>query len=118
MSRAAVLDMEVIDRLRQLTMPGEPDVLNDIFAVFLQDVPQRIERLRNAYTAGNIQDMRRAAHSLKGSAGNIGARAMFDVCRQVDELNEVTPAGPLVDALAVEFENVKREIHRLTGVKE
>lgn len=118
MTSAPVLDPAVIERLRQLAMPGEPDVLNEILTTFLEDVPQRIGRLRNACAAGNIQEMRRAAHSLKGSAGNIGARAMFDVCRQLDELGDAASAGPLVDALAVEFGKVQQQIHRLTGVKE
>jgi len=116
MSTAPVLDPAVVNTLRQLTMPGEPDVLTEVFKLFLEDVPQRIERLRNAYAGGNIQEVRRAAHSLKGSAGNIGARAMFAVCQQLDEIDDLPSAAPLVGALGVEFGKVEAEIRRLTAM--
>ena len=118
MTTATVLDPSVLDALRQLTIPGEPDVLDEVLKMFLQEVPPRIERLRNAWAARNIEEMYRTAHSLKGSAGNIGARAMFEVCKQLDELGrsgDVASAGPLVDALGVEFGKVEAEIRRLTA---
>lgn len=118
MTSAPVLDPAVLERLRQLALPGEAEVLTEILTTFLEDVPQRIDRLRNASAAGNIQEVRRVAHSLKGSAGNIGARSMFEVCRRLDELGDANPAGPLIDALEVEFDKVAQEIHRLIGVKE
>ena len=90
--------------LRQLTPPGEPDVLAEVLQLFLEEVPPRIARLRNAWAAGNIEEVHRAAHSLKGSAGNIGARQLFEVCSQLDEqgkAGDLAAAAPLVDALGV-----------------
>lgn len=116
MGTRPVLDPDVITTLRQLTAPGEPDVLGEVLKLFLEEVPPRIARLRNAWAANNIEDMHRAAHSLKGSAGNIGAHAMFDVCKQLDGISksgDLTAAGPLVDALGVEFGKVEEEIRRL-----
>ena len=115
MTTAPVLDPAVIDGLRQLNIPGEPDVLTEVMKMFLQEVPPRIERLRNAFAAGDIQEVHRIAHSLKGSAGNIGARAMFDVCKQLDESVDLESARALVDALGVEFDRVEAEIRRLTA---
>ena len=116
MAEPAVLDQSVIASLRQLTSPGEADVLAEVLQMFLREVPPRIEFLRNALTAGNIQEVHRAAHSLKGSAGNIGALRLFAVCRQLDDRER--PADPaataaLVRALDVEFDKVKEEILRL-----
>ena len=51
MTTRGVLDPAVVDRLRQLTPPGEPDVLAEIFTVFLEEVPRRIERLKAAWWA-------------------------------------------------------------------
>ena len=116
MDQPAVLDQAVIDTLRQLTPAGEPDVLAEVLKLFLEEVPPRIDRLRNAWASGNIEQMHRAAHSLKGSAGNIGARRLYDVCRQLDEMGkagDLAGAAPLVDALGVEFGKVESEIHRL-----
>ena len=116
MGTVPVLDPAVINTLRQLTAPGEPDVLTEVLKLFLDDVPSRIQRLRNAYAAGNIEEVHRAAHSLKGSAGNIGAQALFEVCKQLDGIGKsgsLQAAAPLVDALGVEFDKVEAEIRRL-----
>jgi HPt (histidine-containing phosphotransfer) domain-containing protein len=116
MAEAPVLDPSVIDTLRQLTPPGEPDVLTEVLQMFLQEVPPRIERLRNAWTAGDIQEVHRAAHSLKGSAGNIGAQRLLAVCRDLDDRKgslDPAAAAALVAALDVEFGKVEEEIRRL-----
>ena len=118
MAQPVILDPAVIDTLRNLTPPGEPEVLTEILQMFLREAPPRIERLRNAWTTGNIEEMRRAAHSLKGSAGNIGAHALHAVCTELDDRGrsgDVAPIPALVDALGVEFDKVKIEIHRITG---
>jgi HPt (histidine-containing phosphotransfer) domain-containing protein len=91
--------------------------------LFLDEVPPRIEKLRNAWQAGNIQEVQRVAHSLKGSAGNIGANALYEICKQLDgmgrsadgHVGSTAKGGELVDALAVEFGRVKTEIDRLIG---
>jgi HPt (histidine-containing phosphotransfer) domain-containing protein len=113
---ADVLDPAVIESLRQLTPPGEPDVLKEVLSIFLQEVPPRIDRLRTFWAAGNIKELQRAAHSLKGSAGNIGARDLHDISRQIDDqarTGDLSGLAPLVDALAAEFGKVEVEIRRL-----
>jgi HPt (histidine-containing phosphotransfer) domain-containing protein len=116
MRSADVLDPAVIASLRRLTPPGEPDVLVEVLRLFLDEVPRRIERLRAARAAGNLAEVHRAAHSLKGSAGNIGAHAMAEVCRQLEErgkAGDLEGTGHLVPALAAEFGKVEGEIRRL-----
>ena len=118
MEDPVILDQAVISGLRKLTPPGEPDVLAEVLTLFLEEVPNRIERLRNAWQAGNIQEVHRAAHSLKGSAGNIVARRLFEVCRQLDDISksgDLAAAATLVDTLEVEFGKVESEIRRLIG---
>ena len=117
MSQRAVLDPSVIDNLRQLTPPGEPDVLAEVLRLFLEEVPPRIARLRNAWAAGNIEEVHRAAHSLKGSAGNIGARRLFDVCSRLDEQGKAGDRRGVsrrsLTQLGVEFGKVEAEIRRV-----
>ena len=111
-----VLNPEVIESLRQLTPPGEADVLTEVLTIFLQEVPPRIDRLRTSWADGNIQEVQRAAHSLKGSAGNIGARALYEISRQIDEkgrTGDLSGLAPLIDALTAEFGKVEVEIRRL-----
>jgi len=112
------LDPGVIERLRQLTPPGEPDVLAGVLGMFLDEVPRRIERLRIALAAGDIVEVGRSAHSLKGSAGNIGAKGLHDICSRLDaqaRAGDLTGAGTLVDEIGAEFGKVESAIHSLIG---
>ena len=105
-----VIDPLVIEHLRQLTVKGEPDVLAEVLELFLQDVPRRIAKLRAAYDAGDAVEVYRTAHSLKGSTGNIGARMLFDVCRQLDDkarTGNLAEAAQLIEALDAEFARVE-----------
>ena len=115
MSRPA-LDPAVIESLRQLTPPGEPDVLKEVLQLFLEDVPGRIERLRAAWQAGNAVEVQRSAHSLKGSAGNIGASHLLAVCRQLDDRGksgDLSNLPGLVASLDAEYDRVAAEIQQL-----
>ncbi len=113
---APVLDPAVIETLRQLTPPGEADVLNEVLGLFLADVPGRMARLRAAWQDGDAGGVQRAAHSLKGSAGNIGATAMLGVCQELDEqgrAGDLSRLAPLVASLDAEYAKVAAEIKRL-----
>lgn len=115
MTTRGALDPAVVARLRQLTPPGQPDVLTEILTVFLTDVPRRIDQLKAAWRDGHAVGVQRAAHSLKGSSGNIGADGLFDVCRQIDERAKAGELRlePLISALDREYGRVEAEIRRL-----
>ena len=118
MDQGPVLDPAVLASLRKLTPPGEPDVLTEVLKLFLEEAPPRIERLRNGWASGNIEEVARSAHSMKGSAGNIGAKRLYAVCSQLDEKGksgDLSAVAPLVDALVAEFDKVETEIRRLIG---
>lgn len=111
-----VLDPLVIENLRQLNVDGEPDVLAEVLQLFLEDVPRRIAKLRAACEAGDAVEVYKAAHSLKGSAGNIGAKTLLAVCRQLDDrgrAGDLTGSEHLVDALDAEFAKVEVAIRGL-----
>ena len=110
-----VLDPAVVESLRQLTPPGEPDVLVEILGVFLTEVPRRIDRLKAAWREGNAVEVQRTAHSLKGSSGNIGADALFEVCRQIDERARAGELRieALIEALDAEYARVDAAVRRL-----
>jgi len=110
-----VLDPAVIETLRQLSEPGGPDVVEEVFAIFLSETPRRLDDIDAAMEIGNVNQVHRLAHSLKGSAGNIGARAMFNACRALDDdarEGRNDRLESLVAAVRAEFTRVKAEIQR------
>jgi CheY-like chemotaxis protein/HPt (histidine-containing phosphotransfer) domain-containing protein len=75
-----LLNAEAIENLRALRMEGEPDPLAELVELFLADTPGRIAQLRTAVETRVAQDLEASAHSLKGSAGNLGASTIEASC--------------------------------------
>ena len=116
MAADPALDPNVIQSLRQLTPPGEPNVLVEILQLFLDEVPKRIRALQAAIDAGDASQVCRIAHSLKGSSGNIGAESMMAVCRRIDDLakaGDLQRVTPLLATLTSEYHRVELEIKHL-----
>jgi HPt (histidine-containing phosphotransfer) domain-containing protein len=83
---------------------------------FVRDSAQRIEAIRSGIKTGDADMLRRAAHSFKGSAANMGAPRLADICRSLEELGRIgdtSSAHPLVDELVIEYGAVERELTAL-----
>jgi CheY-like chemotaxis protein/HPt (histidine-containing phosphotransfer) domain-containing protein len=90
-----VLDTTVLAALRDLRDPDEPDPVPELIQLFLQDAPQRLAALDDAVARTEASGVREAAHSLKGSSNNIGARRLAHLC---DELEQKARKADLTDA--------------------
>jgi CheY-like chemotaxis protein len=67
---------EVLDRAVLLEhMAGDPELLAEMVALFLQDCPQLLAALREALARGDARALKRAAHTLKGTVSNFAAPA-------------------------------------------
>ena len=78
------VDPMVLGQLRAL---GGDDVgfLEGIVRSFLAHTERAVVELRAAATSGDRERLRRAAHGLKGSAGNVGAKPLAALARRVEE---------------------------------
>jgi len=68
-----VIDMTVVDELLALCDDDDPELLVDLIRMFLEDGPNRVRSIETGATEGDLELVEQAAHSLKGSAGNLGA---------------------------------------------
>lgn len=51
-------------------LDGDTELATQLAAIFIDEYPRMLERLRGAVAAGSAEDVRRAAHALKGSVSN------------------------------------------------
>jgi CheY-like chemotaxis protein len=79
------LDPTVLADLRALGGEDDPEFLNRAIGCFLRDTPKRLVVVRDAVGQGNARALEQAAHSLKGSCSNIGARQMVALCLALEE---------------------------------
>jgi HPt (histidine-containing phosphotransfer) domain-containing protein len=66
----SALDETVLGRLRRL---GGDTLVDRMITLFMANVRLRLPAARAAMRAGALEEVGRAAHSLKSSAGNVGA---------------------------------------------
>ncbi len=63
---------------------GRRALFEKICATFLQDIPQRREALLQGRNAGDVQALARQAHTLKSSAGLLGAQRLEQAARRLE----------------------------------
>ena len=51
-------------------LDGDVELAQQLAAIFVNEYPKMLDRLRAALTSGGADDVRRAAHALKGSVSN------------------------------------------------
>jgi HPt (histidine-containing phosphotransfer) domain-containing protein len=86
-------------------------VLSELFSLFRSETVPLLASLRESAAHGDADGMRRAAHSVKGSSANLGARPLADLSAQVEKLareGDVEEAVPIIDQVEAEFERVCR----------
>lgn len=116
MSDAPILDPESIDNLRALGADGDDSFLKEIIGIFIEDTPQRIQELRTSFAAGDQTTFSRAAHSIKGSASNLGAMRLRAVAEKLEHTSKHQGIAGLdqeIPALEAEFETARAELVKL-----
>lgn len=85
---------------------GDEELVQEIVGLFREDSPRLIQEIEHAVANQDADRLYRAAHTLKGSAGSIGAAALARAAQILEtigrghHLNEASPAwGRLQDEL-------------------
>ena len=73
------------DFLRGGGAGAEGHVVAELVGLFIEHAPPKITAIREAIAGGDAEAAKRAAHSLKGSSANVGARGMQQVCEQIEQ---------------------------------
>jgi HPt (histidine-containing phosphotransfer) domain-containing protein len=71
-----------------------PDQLHQLYAMCLQDVENRLDRMRIAASHHNEEIFRREAHSIKGGAGMLGAVEIQSLAAKLETQSPI-PANHL-----------------------
>ncbi|MCA1593001.1 MAG: response regulator [Acidobacteria bacterium] len=99
----------LLESFRELQEEGGPDLIGELIELYINDTQARLTEMRAALKEQDAQTLKRVAHSLKGSSGNLGIRRMATLCAELEEtLHDGTmdEAGAKVNRLEAEFERV------------
>ena len=78
-------ELPILDRsVLKLSMGDDQEFIEEVLELFTTITPEIIESLKKSADEGDLESVKRSAHSLKGSAGNIGASAMEESMRDIE----------------------------------
>ncbi|MDD5298260.1 MAG: response regulator [Rhodocyclaceae bacterium] len=80
-----VLDRDAIAQLAS-AFDDAPEVLTGLIRDYLADVPLRLSAMKAAWQANDPKALAFAAHALKSQSATLGAAALADLCRKLEQL--------------------------------
>ena len=95
--------------LAQLHQISEGDIEFEIeiLQVYVEDVSQRLEKVREAIDGNEWSIIMAEAHHIKGSSGNVGAFQVESLAIQLEKLNHLQDAEAALKIINDMFTNIK-----------
>ncbi len=110
-------DDVVFDEARAAArLDGDRRLLHQVLDIYRADAPTQTKRVRDAASAADVDGLRRAAHTLKGTLGTIDAPRAFAAAARVEDAaasGDVRAACGLVDTLLTELECLDKALLEL-----
>ncbi|HUH38621.1 MAG TPA: Hpt domain-containing protein [Spongiibacteraceae bacterium] len=104
-STGSHVDAQALRELQQVM--GNDFVL--LIETFLNDSRIRLAAIDEAIAAGDSEALRRSAHSFKGSASNMAAPLLAELCQRLETLalnGEIAAAPAVVQRIRTEYGHV------------
>ena len=79
-----VISLNVLEGLKKFQQADEPDFVTELIDLFLEDTAVQLESLKVAVSKNDVTEVRRLAHLVKGSSGNIGAVGFAELCQEME----------------------------------
>jgi HPt (histidine-containing phosphotransfer) domain-containing protein len=92
---------------------GDRELLKELIAVFLHEIPGWMKGLRTALDRGDAVELARVAHAIKGAVDSCGASGAFDAAMLVERIGaagELSRAAAAVSALDGRIERARAEL--------
>jgi signal transduction histidine kinase/CheY-like chemotaxis protein len=105
--RAEVIDLAPIAELRRLGEQTGSDVLSRVLEAFFENSAAYARTISEAAEGRDVTSLAEAAHALKSSSAQVGARRLSDLCRELESLareDRCDEAAAAAAALEREFE--------------
>ncbi|MEJ7849697.1 MAG: PAS domain S-box protein [Pyrinomonadaceae bacterium] len=101
------VDLSILEGFRNFQKPGQPDLVGKLINLFVEDTTRRFSILRQAGIDRNAAVIKGEEHNIKGAAGNIGARQMAELCKELEQkASQNDEAKVLISRLEQEFKQV------------
>jgi len=101
-----VVNAETLEQLRSLMSSA---AVREIYVAVVQDLDKRATALRQAVAAGDVQEIRRLGHAIKGGASMVGAMQASRLGAKLEaEGDQLDNVPPLLEQLEAAGANLRR----------
>jgi len=112
-----VIDQAVFDGLLAST-GGDMAFLAELMDTYFDDAPQLLAGMRGALADGNVEEFRRAAHSLKSNSANFGAMTLSALAKELEMMGKagvLDGADRKIARVEAEYAQVKDALEQRLG---
>jgi HPt (histidine-containing phosphotransfer) domain-containing protein len=107
------IDQAVLAELLEST-GGDREFLAELIDTYLDDAPRHVAAMRQAARAGNLDELVRPAHALKGASASLGASMLSERSRALEVAARSGALSHAADAID-EIEAIEAELGRVTA---
>ena len=100
------VDMELLNAFEELQSDDGSDLIVELIDLYLVDAAERVSQIREASIATEWGLLKRAAHNLKGSSGNLGVRHVAEICQKLEWMDRHDSPQTIADLVRLlEYES-------------
>jgi len=103
------LDTTITSQLLELE-EEEPGFICDVIESFFQTAEESLVRMKAAIEDGDLKTLRSAAHMVRGSSQQLGARRFGATCFKLESIAALEDAGPIVSILERDLEGAREAL--------
>ena len=112
----ARISRKVLQELREVTCE---ETVSGVIESFLKSAPKHAEAARKAISDTDPDQLRRAAHSLRGTSGLLGANSVAAVCQHLEEIGKsgsTSGAEEWLGRLETEIERISEPLRTKSSI--
>ena len=93
----------------------DKELLLELLDIYQEDFVEKRKSLGEATDKKDVEQIKSVAHSMKGSSGNVSAKALHALCLRIEQAAKAgdTNIGPLLSEMDQLFSKVKENIGQI-----
>ena len=111
-----LIDDNIINNLLELGDDGDNAFLKEILNLYNEQYPELFENIKQSFESNESLKLSQAAHALKGASLNIGAKAVAEVCKEMEmkgKAGDLTGISVLIEKLTELYKHTFTEFEKL-----
>ncbi|WP_419605170.1 Hpt domain-containing protein [Thiolapillus sp.] len=111
-----IIDEEALHNIGQLQQPGQPDLVQRILEIYLNESPKLVAAVEEAAESDDFESLYRAAHTLKSSSAHIGAAPVSRLAQDLEACGR-NQEGAQIAHLVTQLKQAYQELVQLLEKK-